>query len=981
MATVPLTEHMMYRKTGCALALCLLRLLMIEGYSAPAAESPKLSITQTQNTLLLSWPDWATNWVLEQSAQLQPSIPWMQVASGNNSLRVNPSAVTNGFFRLRKLSQNVAGLSGHWQFDSGQASADDAPNGPAVVYTNATFGTGRIGPQSLHFNGAAAASATRAWVSNSNYRVLPGGGKPFSVSMWFSPDSLPIGSQGLIGNGASWNVVLQNASPGTNNIIFSSPALNVSARTLLVPGEWHELTITYDGTYGAIYLDGNLLARELGSVTTDQQPVYFGGSISGLNSFLGRIDEVRTYTNALAAEQLSVTAYFPLDETAGTTVHDSSIYSHHGRITDVLSSTGKVARALQLGTNTMSIPNDDFLVMPPSGNPFSLSFWIQPRSLPVGRIGLISSGNNTNSNWDLAIEVAPDGATALALKSTRVNGTLNMRTLCHLAISVWSKIDVTYNGAVATLYVDGRKLHQDSGLIQSARAQLRIGAVPGAANFDGLIDELKIYRRERGESEIGPIATIMWETVFRGGNTNFILQGSGPSGKTLSYAILDRITPTNGSPTHAGGSPMIAYQAGANKGPDALMFTVSDGEFTSVPATLNLSIVEPHWLSPTGGSVQPLDGSSPEHAWSSPSAAALDAIWKGNNYYDCFLYAPGVYETTGWRYATRQTAFPGCKHMGSGAEGANATVIRLVNTWEALSEGTIFSSAYGETVDGFEAQDMIMDCNADNNPKYTRGEPVWIRLPLAATSLVHSITIWWNNQSIPGVGVPWRVGTAREFRICTRSAAGNGYTTNCFTRSSTGAVDVVTLESVTDEVVLECDRRAESVEYYSISEIQISGGEIQLPTATYSGGRESRLDTNNPAYSVIRIVDQNYGTFWASGFETNVQISIPVDAASPIDGLTLYWNCKSITGGLHLGPAAQYKLRARRLDGGGYEDVSFTRAARTPDGREANTFSNVISTDQLILELIAREPGVDVYSINEVTVDRFGYPVPLRVPA
>jgi len=134
---------------------------------------------------------------------VQASIPWRTVSSGNSSLRVNPSTATNGFFRLRKLSQNVGGLSGHWQFDTGQASADDAPDGPSVAFTNATFGTGRVGAQSLHFNGGlAAGSGTKAWVSNSNYRVLPGDGKPFSVSMWFSPDSVPIGTQGLMGNGA-----------------------------------------------------------------------------------------------------------------------------------------------------------------------------------------------------------------------------------------------------------------------------------------------------------------------------------------------------------------------------------------------------------------------------------------------------------------------------------------------------------------------------------------------------------------------------------------------------------------------------------------------------------------------------------------------------------------------------------------------------------------------------------------------------------
>ncbi|HKQ39996.1 MAG TPA: LamG-like jellyroll fold domain-containing protein [Verrucomicrobiae bacterium] len=980
---------MMYRKTGRALVVCLLQVFMAGGFyflhrAQAATEPPKLAITRVPDAVMLSWPDWATNWVLEESSHVQPPIPWRSVSSGNSSLRVNPAGVTNGFFRLRKLSQNVAGLSGHWQFDTGPASADDAPDGPMVAFTNASFGTGRVGSQSLHFNGAAAAgSGTKAWVSNSNYRALPGDGKPFSVSIWFSPDSVPIGTQGLIGNGPSgWNVVLQNASPGTNNIILSSSGVSVSARTLLVPGEWHELTITYDSTYAAIYLDGNLLARAAGAIITDQQPIYFGGGIGGRNSFLGRIDEVRTYTNALTAEQLALTGYWPLDETAGTALHDSSIYSHHGRVAGILSSTGKVANALQLTTNMINIPNDDFMVVPPSGNPFSVSFWIQPRSLPVGRIGLISSGTDTNSNWDLAIEVASNGETALALKSTRGNGTLNMRALCNLATSLWSKVDVTYNGAVATLYLNGRKLHHDSGLIQSARASIRVGYVPGAANFDGLIDELKIYRRERSESEIGPIGTIMWETVFRGSSTNFILQGAGPAGKALTYTILNTLTPTNGSLVHASGSPAITYQAGTRKGPDALMFTVSDGEFTSVPASLNLSVVEPHWLSPAGGSIQPLDGSAPDHAWPAPTAAALDAIWKTNSYYDCFYYAPGVYETSGARYGTRPTAFLGCKHIGSGSEGPQATALKLVGMWESWNEAVIFSGPYsGAFVDGFEVHNMLLDCNADNNPKYTQGEPVWIRLPLSQTSLVHSVTIRWNVQSVPGVGYPWQLGSAREFRTCTRTFGTNGYVTNCVTHFSTGLVDVVSVEAVTDEIVLQLDRRANGIEYYSISEVQVNGGQVRLPTATQLGGRESRLDTNNAAYSILRIVDQNWGTSWASGPETNVQITIPTDASIPIDSLTLVWSCYTLAGGLQLGPASDYRIRARRLDTGQYFDVSATRSLRNPDGVELNTFSAAIQTDQLLIELTAREADVEAYSLKDVSVARSGTPVALVVPA
>src|SRR5207248_10053236 len=130
---------------------------------------------------------------------------------------------------------------------------------------------------------------------------------------------------------------------------------------------------------------------------------------------------------------------------------------------------------------------------------------------------------------------------------------------------------------------------------------LLLGAPPGMPGFNGSIDELKIYSRERKEEEIGPVAKIMWETAFIGSATNIFLQGFGPADKQLTYRMLDTISPTNGTVTLIADSGLLTYTAGPRKGPDAFAYTVSDGEFTSPPATVVVSVVEPHWLSPEGG--------------------------------------------------------------------------------------------------------------------------------------------------------------------------------------------------------------------------------------------------------------------------------------------------------------------------------------------------------------------------------------------
>src|SRR5207247_1686060 len=141
-----------------------------------------------------------------------------------------------------------------------------------------------------------------------------------------------------------------------------------------------------------------------------------------------------------------------------------------------------------------------------------------------------------------------------------------------------------------------------------------------------------------------------------------------------------------------------------------------------------------------------LDGSSLDHAWAAGPADALDAIWKTNRYYDCFFYAPGEYQTRGWNYPERLNANPGCKHIGSGPEGLNQSTIKLVDAWDAAIEGLIFGNLYGPTYcDGFEVHDMLLDCNAANNPKYAFGEPVWIAIPLATTARVETVALHWSE--------------------------------------------------------------------------------------------------------------------------------------------------------------------------------------------------------------------------------------------
>jgi len=933
---------------------------------------------------------------LEVSAVLPPAVPWACVMPDNfqtnGESRVVEVAATMGqrFYRLRRLTPSVPGLTGHWQLDegTGQMSGNEGGSG-AVLFTAGTdWGSGRFGPGALRFNGAAAqAGGSRAWVSNENYRVLPGAGQPFSVSFWFNPEALTTGWRGLAGTDSTgangWRVALNTSGVGTNDLVFAGGGLSVTGRSLLLPGQWRRVAVTHDGAEGSLYLDGARLARGAGALPAQAGPIYFGGGVGGLNSFLGRLDDIRTYTNCLSPEQVALTGHWRFDEGCGDLAADSSVNGRHGSVTDPRAwAPGREGSGIDLSYGPVVIGNDQYAVLPLSGGSFGLSFWLRPEGLPAGRGGLMSCGTRASNGWQMAITVEEPGLARLELESTNWGGTLLLQAPVPILEGVWTKLELSYNGGIATVYADGRKVQAASGAIRGSQAPLAVGSAPGASTFNGVIDELKIYGNERGETEIGPVADVMWETVLRNTATNFNLAGSGPAGRPLIFAISPVMTPTNGTVSLAANSPVVTYTAGGRKGPDAFTYTVSDGEFTSPPTIVTVSVVEPHWLSPGGGSVEPRDGSTSAQAWPAGPAQSLDAIWKTNNYYDCFFYGPGEYQTHGWQYTERFTANLGCKHVGAGAEGPARTTIRLVDILQARGEEVIFSPQAGAPCDGFEVQQMELNCNAANLPKYTRGEPVWIRIPLAEAGLVNSVTLHWAAGPVPGsTGVQF--GRPSEFSLSARRFGTNSLGTNGATLTSTGQVDVVAVGAVADELYLQLDRRMTGVDYYGLTEIEVAGASVSLPVATVPGGGESRLDTQHTA---LFLADGSPKTSWASGPESQAQILLPLPPGSVINRLNLHWNCKTLTNFGRLGPAALYTIRARDAGTGQYYDIPFVRQPRTAAGRETAVFGTEenpagLVTDRLVLLLTSREAGVDFYSLCEVTPQNGATPVGLRLPA
>lgn len=957
-----------------------------------ALATARLEFLRAGEDWVLIWPATNPPLVLEQANDPRAAAPWVRVprdeyeAFGGEVRHRIVFTGTRRFFRLREERPpppaRPHGLVAAWRMDErdGFHALPDAEVEVPLVIACAAWAAGRIGPGALAFNGRAAdAGGSRAFVSNAGRHLLPTADGALSVSLWFNAEALDDTPRLLLGmDGAdeeSWHLSLRSPGPAASELVLAVHGQTnywplTGETPLLLPGQWHQLTLVADGATTCAYVDAARVGCATTAIHATAGSLWLGGGMAGRASFHGRLDELRLYTAALTAEQVALTGEWRFDEGEGDVAEDTSLLGHPATgVSANAWANGKHNGALHLAAGPVRISNAHAEVIPAGGAPFSLSCWVRPRAHTPGRARLLGCAGDPLGGWELAIETTDLAGTWLRWIATN-GGTLDLAAPLPLPLESWTKLDVTYDGGIASLYANGVFVAAQPGAIRGSHAPLMLGAEAPAVAFDGWLDELRVYRRERRAAEIGPVASNVWETVLLNTTTNLALAGGGPVGRPLIYTVSADPPLTRGELTPVGNGPLVTYAAGAAKGPEQFTYTVSDGEFTSPPATVTISVVQPHWLSPEGGSARVLDGRSPASAWRAGTADALDAIWRTNNYYDAFFYAPGVYETRGYKYLERRTANPGCKHYGSGADGPEATTLRLVDSWQAWRDGIIFADlTLTQTTDGFELHHLRLDCNAAHNTKLLRGEPVWLRLPLTSTTRVDTVTLHWT-------------GRAAEYRLCTRTPVAGAWVTNCLSFTNTALTETRTVGAVTDEITVYLDRRAPGVSLYGLREIEVAGGELSLPRATTLDGQASRLDATR---GIGAALDGSTSTVWASGPEAQARLDFPLAANTAVDRINLHWNCQTLANVGWLGPAAEFVVLAHSDATGGFAPVVFTRHGRGADGMEIVTFgppgaTNRVLTRQLALLLTAREPGVASYSLREITFHRGSSTVVPRIP-
>ncbi len=255
---------------------------------------------------------------------------------------------------------------------------------------------------------------------------------------------------------------------------------------------WYDLSV-YSGTISSL---GSYTVTVTLNAETQNLPV---GTHEDTIVFTNTTDNIiveRTVTIQVYPKQKI--AYWPLDETAGTTASDISSNRHDGTVVNTdfgsASVTGQVGTALQFdGSN-------DHIVVPGFTENISgltLSAWIKADDWNGNR-RILQKGGDGNE-YRLLVE---NGQFVFEMGSTR----LQLASLP--ATSTWVHIVAVYDGSTMSIYYN--KVLKGSiartGMVPTSSSDLYIGTknagAPAGDRFKGAMDEVRLYNHAKDAAGI-----------------------------------------------------------------------------------------------------------------------------------------------------------------------------------------------------------------------------------------------------------------------------------------------------------------------------------------------------------------------------------------------------------------------------------------------------------------------------------------------
>lgn len=247
--------------------------------------------------------------------------------------------------------------------------------------------------------------------------------------------------------------------------------------------------------------------------------VALGGLVAYVGLLRGATDSTAADSTAIASPADDLVGYWKF-EGAGDSVVDSSGNNNDGVYINSAVTPGRFGQALTLGGD-----NDSHVSIPATqslgkfSDQITVSAWVRPKALPKDYRAVVSRQIGALLHPDqfyLGFGPAKGSIRYKWHLGTVDNGTLNDRSI-YIGSPVygrWIHMTGVYDGKTMRLYIDGVEIgsREQTGDIQVDGNPVTIGAEENGpesrivdGEFDGQIDEVRIYNRALSPTEIKAI--------------------------------------------------------------------------------------------------------------------------------------------------------------------------------------------------------------------------------------------------------------------------------------------------------------------------------------------------------------------------------------------------------------------------------------------------------------------------------------------
>ncbi len=402
------------------------------------------------------------------------------------------------------------GLVGYWKMDenTGTTIVDSSGN-----YGLATFGASLPTWVVGKFGSAIQHDGANTFASTPNSTVLNISGTQISYGAWVYVTAYP----------ATYGIIMQKGSnPGyrimmrSNGLVQSQIAGQSSYSASALPQSvWNHVFVTYDGTSIKIYINGvlqNNPTAYTGTIGDNSGSILYFGTTE-YPTFTGKEDEVRIYNRALSAAEVRAlydwspgpVAHWKMDEGTGQSANDISGNNNTGTLgansspgsDDPTWANGKYGKALSFDGSNDYVKTSSIVTT--AINNITLSAWIKWNGNTGSNQRVISNGVSPTNGYDLFLN-STDGNNIQVV----ANGVEFAKSTITPTVGQWQYVSAVRDAGTWKIYLNGVILTViGNPTPNSPTGATYIGSNSnGATNFNGFIDDVRIYNYARTQKQI-----------------------------------------------------------------------------------------------------------------------------------------------------------------------------------------------------------------------------------------------------------------------------------------------------------------------------------------------------------------------------------------------------------------------------------------------------------------------------------------------